>query len=437
MRFVLSLTLMLLGHVCVANASSINIAFGTAVCGEPAPTGAAVLGQAGDQWNQVNSGGSGTYGNLVDTRGNNTGALVTFTASGVWDDCVNGVQVPPLPDLMNKYIYGYPPSGITVTLSGLAPNTPFSLVLYVSSNDASGGDRSLSGTVNGVPFLATGNPELSFVNGQNTVLLNGITDSSGDVNILASHPGGGSEVDMNGLQIVQNLLQSGSSCDGTYNGNFNGNLTVMNGQACILVGSSVTGNITLNGGSLAISYSAIGGNVQVQGGGIFSIGPSTAIGGNLQIQNIPVGTGQSQICGTTVRGDLQIQNDAAPVLIGAAAPASCAGNQVGGNLTIQSNTATVSAVGNTVSNNLTVQNNSAATTINGNFVTGNLQDQNNTAATTINGNIVTGNLQDQNNTAGTEVFGNIVGNNLQCQQNSPITGGGNAAGQKQGQCTAF
>ncbi|MFZ0821646.1 MAG: hypothetical protein WAM91_16395, partial [Candidatus Acidiferrales bacterium] len=260
---------------------------------------------------------------------------MTFTASGVWDDCVNGVQVPPLPDLMNKYIYGYPPSGITVTLSGLAPNTPFSLVLYVSSNDASGGDRSLSGTVNGVPFLATGNPELSFVNGQNTVLLNGITDSSGDVNILASHPGGGSEVDMNGLQIVQNLLQSGSSCDGTYNGNFNGNLTVMNGQACILVGSSVTGNITLNGGSLAISYSAIGGNVQVQGGGIFSIGPSTAIGGNLQIQNIPVGTGQSQICGTTVRGDLQIQNDAAPVLIGAAAPASCAGNQVGGNLTIQ------------------------------------------------------------------------------------------------------
>ncbi len=294
-------------------------------------------------------------------------------------------------------------------------------------------------------------------------------------------------------------LQSGSNCNGVYTGAFIGNVTVTSGQTCNMVSASVTGNITLTGGSLAIGYSAIGGNlqiqnllpgptpicgpatpvppgpaapplapavpplgppapapcagnqvggtlaisnsaiggnVQVQGGGTFSIGPSAAIGGNLQIQNIPSGTGQSQICDTSVRGNLQFQNNGAPVLIGAAAPALCAGNHLGGNLAIQNNTGTATAVGNTVGN-LTVQNNTAATTVSGNLVTGNLQDQNNSADTIVNGNFVTGNLQDQNNTAATQVFSNIVGNNLECQQDSSITGGGNTAAQKQGQCVAF
>jgi len=232
-------------------------------------------------------------------------------------------------------------------------------------------------------------------------------------------------------------LQSGTNCNGTYSGAFSGNVTVTNGQTCILVNGSVTGNITLNGGSLAIRNSAIGGNVQVQGGGTFSIGPSAAIGGNVQIQNIPEGTEQNQICGATLHGNLQFQNNGIPVLIGSASPASCAGDYVGGNLTIQNNTGAVSVVGNAVSNNVSVQNNRAAVTVNDNTVTGNLQNQNNSAATSVNNNIVTGNLQEQNNTAPTQIFGNIVGNNLQCQQNFSIAGGGNTAGQKQDQCAAF
>lgn len=116
-------------------------------------------------------------------------------------------------------------------------------------------------------------------------------------------------------------------------------------------------------------------------------------------------------------GCLQFQNNGTAVLIGAVAPASCVGNTIGGNLTIQNNTAPGGAVGNTVGNNLTVQNN--------------------TAATIVNGNTVTGNLQDQNNTAPTQVFTNVVGNDLQCQQDSSITGGGNTARQKQGQCITF
>ncbi len=264
-------------------------------------------------------------------------------------------------------------------------------------------------------------------------------------NGLAGTPGTFPTINTDGNNFFRDIvfvpggtpLQSGNNCNGTYSGAFNGNVTITNGQTCVVVNGVITGNITLNGGSLAISDSAIVGNVQIQGGGTFSIGPSAAIGGNVQIQNIPEGTRQNQICGATVHGNLQFQNDGAPVLIGSASPASCAGNYVGGNLTIQNNTGAVSVVGNAVSNNLTVQNNTAATSVNDNTVTGNLQNQNNAAATSVNSNIVTGNLQDQNNAGPTQIFSNIVGANLQCQQNSSITGGGNTAGQKQGQCTAF
>jgi len=213
------------------------------------------------------------------------------------------------------------------------------------------------------------------------------------------------------------FLTSGSKCNGTYTGTFNGDVTVTNGQTCVLVGGGITGNVTQNGGSLAISNSTIGGNVQVQGGGTSSIGPSAVIVGNLQIQNIPVGTAPSQVCSTTVKGNVQFQNNGTEVQIGALPPSPCAGNNIGGNLTIQNNTAAASAVGNTVGNNLTVQNN--------------------TAATFVDNNHVTGNLQDQNNTAPTQVFTNIVGNNLQCQSDPSITGGGNTAKSKQGQCSTF
>jgi hypothetical protein len=63
--------------------------------------------------------------------------------------------------------------------------------------------------------------------------------------------------------------------------------------------------------------------------------------------------------------------------------------------------------------------------------------QNNSALTSLVGNRVTFILQDQNNSAPTQVFYNIVGGILQCQNNASITGAGNTARLKQGQCAAF
>ncbi len=189
---------------------------------------------------------------------------------------------------------------------------------------------------------------------------------------------------------------SGNTCNGAYNGTFNGNLTVSAGQNCSFVSGGVTGNVQLNGGNLILMQSQVGGDVQLNGGGTFTIGPGTTIGGNLQIQNLPSGSTQNQICGTTIHGDLQFQSNGTAVLIGAGT-ASCAGNTIGGNLTVQ----------------------------------------NNTGATTVVGNTITGNLQDHNNTGPTQVSDNLIGNNLQCQNNTSITGGGNTAASKQGQCSAF
>jgi hypothetical protein len=206
-------------------------------------------------------------------------------------------------------------------------------------------------------------------------------------------------------------------CNGTYYGTYHGNLNVTAGEVCIFINGGVTGNIVQSGGTLELIQSSVGGDLQVNGGGMFTVTDGSYIHGNLQIQHIPAGSATNLVCGSTVHGDLQFQNNGTAVLIGASAPASCPGNMIGGNLVIQSNTAAATAVGNTVGNSLTVQSN--------------------TAATIVNGNTMVGNLQDQNNPAPTQVFTNSVGGNLQCQGNTAISGGGNTALSKQGQCSAF
>jgi hypothetical protein len=79
----------------------------------------------------------------------------------------------------------------------------------------------------------------------------------------------------------------------------------------------------------------------------------------------------------------------------------------------------------------------AATVCPGNTVGGDLQVHNNTAAASIFDNTVIGNLEVQSNTASLMVFSNTVTKNLQCGGNTAITGNGNVAQQKQGQCATY
>ncbi len=200
------------------------------------------------------------------------------------------------------------------------------------------------------------------------------------------------------LAITALAPSSGTTCNGAYDGTFNGNIRVSAGQSCIFFNGLVKGNVQQNGGSLVLFQSHVNGHVQIQGGGAFSVGPGSTINGDLQIQRLPTGSGQNQICETNVRGDLLVQNNGTAILVGAYPPIPCIGNTVSGDLRVQSNSAATSIVGNTV----------------------------------------VGNLQDQTNIAPTQVFNNTVSGNLQCQGDQSIQGGGNrVGGHKQGQCTGF
>ena len=99
-------------------------------------------------------------------------------------------------------------------------------------------------------------------------------------------------------------------------------------------------------------------------------GPGVAIDGNLVIQNVP-GTQQGTVCGTTVKGNLQVQNNASPMEIGGSI---CGGDTVSGNLQVNNNTAMTDVSFNNVSGNLQCQGNTNFTS-SSNTVKGNTQGQ--------------------------------------------------------------
>jgi hypothetical protein len=248
---------------------------------------------------------------------------------------------------------------------------------------------------------------------------------------------------------------SSSACNGAYSGTFQGNLSVAGTQNCVFVGGGATGNITETGGNVVLGSATVGGNLIVSGG-TFSIGPTTTIKGNFTVQSIPTGAAQNQICGTSVGGSLVLQSVGTAAVIGSGST-SCPGNTISGSLVLQANKAAIGLTGNTVDGSLTDQSNTASTTLSGNTVNGSLTDQGNAGASVVTLNLVKGNLIDQSNSASSVLSLNTVGANLTdqgntaptqvtsnkvtgillCQSNSSITGSGNTASKKQGQCANF
>ena len=188
---------------------------------------------------------------------------------------------------------------------------------------------------------------------------------------------------------------SGTKCNGVYYGTFKGNITVVKGQSCTFVGGGVTGSVTELGGSLALANATVGGNIAI-GGGTYSIGPSTTVKGNVAILATTASAMQNQVCGASIAGGLTFSANQAPVAIGSSS-AACPGNVIAGNLVVSANL----------------------------------------AATAVYNNTVGGNLLDQLNLRPTQVFNNRVTGILSCSGDTSITGGGNTAIKKQGQCANF
>jgi hypothetical protein len=158
-----------------------------------------------------------------------------------------------------------------------------------------------------------------------------------------------------------------------------GNLTINGGT--VYLNCTVDGNLTENGGSLKLDSSAyVHGNVQIGQPGIlqssaFTIGPMVRIDGNLQIQSLPGGQ-KGTVCGTQVKGNLQVQNNAIQIEIGGS---TCGGDTVSGNLQVNGNSAMTDVSFNTVAGNLQCQGNTntltAPFTSMQNTVNGNVQGQ--------------------------------------------------------------
>lgn len=163
---------------------------------------------------------------------------------------------------------------------------------------------------------------------------------------------------LNIVAITGPTPASGTTCNGNYNGTFKGSITVSAGQNCAFYSGGVTGNVSVNGGHLALTNATVTGNMSIQGGSAFSIGAGTAINGNLTIESVASGSSKSMICQANVGGNLQVSNNAIPIDIGLP-QAFCYGNSFGGNAAIQGNTAAVAFNDNTVAKNLSCSNNAA------------------------------------------------------------------------------
>lgn len=289
-----------------------------------------------------------------------------------------------------------PPGSITLTPPAGSNVAGTASTITATVTDTGGG--LLANAI--VKFVVTSGPNAGTEGGV-------VTDSNGQAAFTYTGKGGAGQdtIQASIATLTSNVvdgiwvaspLSSGSTCNGTYNGLIKGNLTVSNGQNCILVDSTIKGNITVNGGSVSIANSTVNGNVTVQGASSFSSNSNSVIDGNFTLQSVPTGAAASQVCRTTVLGGITVQNDASGARIGSLS-ADCAGNRISGNLTMQ----------------------------------------NNAGATTAAANIISGSLVEQNNAGQTQVQGNTIAGRLQCVGNASITGGGNTVNTKMGQCSAF
>ncbi len=181
----------------------------------PAMSGAAVLGEAGNQWNDIEV-SSGTGIPLIYADGSNSPVTMTFTSAGGYNVYSFSGTTPfkgtPYEALMENYLYNgrlgvFAPQ--TLTLSGLPTNSMCNLVLY-SAGDTAGAGRTTLFSVNGKTLSSTWNGSAStFIAGTDCVeFASALSDSSG--NLAITWTGNGTaEGDINGFQIqVTNQIQA-------------------------------------------------------------------------------------------------------------------------------------------------------------------------------------------------------------------------------------
>ena len=207
------------------NGNSVGQAYGGGGTASPGPnqSGAALIGSAGDTWNGIADsqltfatypGGITASGIALNyANGTSSGVTMSLTGDGTYNanepswgnTSAFTVAGSPYSNLMQDCIYANVPRSIT--LSGLAANQTFELVLYNADDQNVGTGRTSTFTVNGVT-------QTSLWNGTASTLIAGTTyvnyasatsDGSGNLVINYGVAGGSGalETDLDGFQIIQ------------------------------------------------------------------------------------------------------------------------------------------------------------------------------------------------------------------------------------------
>jgi Dockerin type I domain len=267
-------------------------------------------------------------------------------------------------DLQSSFVLGKSPlqsgnNDFIVTVSGVDPN---------GGGPAVGINKVTFSVARTVPGDVNGDGVVDCVDAAIVIAALGKTtgqpgfDSAADVN-------SDGVIDVRDLTFVAQKIPPGShcptavppaanGCDGVYSGLLSGNLMVTRGQACLFVGGGVRGHVQQTGGTFVITNATIGDDVEIERGGTLSIGPSTSIGGHIEIHGLPGSGIANQICGANIRGGLELENNAAPIVIGSASDGfPCLGNTIGGNVEVQNNSGPILVINNTISGQLECEHN--------------------------------------------------------------------------------
>jgi hypothetical protein len=162
-----------------------------------------------------------------------------------------------------------------------------------------------------------------------------------------------------------------TTCTSTFAGvTIQGNLTVPDGFRCLLIDSTVTGNVTLGQSATFESYgTTIAGNLRGDGALTVSLEAGTVVKGNVTVSGT---IDLLFIGGIRVNGDVTLTGNATPSTI------NIRESTIGGNLTFSGNTSNFGAPfiqDNTIGGNLRCEGNAPSPTVGGNVVSGNQRGQ--------------------------------------------------------------
>ena len=168
------------------------------------------------------------------------------------------------------------------------------------------------------------------------------------VNCTATNTAGLSSTGSFTVSVGSRQLAPGTTtCNGTYSGRGT-NVVVPAGATCVLLaGTTVSGNITVQGGgSLRATGVSVGKSVTLRGAGP-SLLCGLSVGQNLSISDAPPGTvatvvgDTTQGCdaGATIRGNVTITNNGAPVVLGSSRVGTTIGARGSGHVKASGNTA--------------------------------------------------------------------------------------------------